>query len=70
MNLKPRNWFFSQYLIIIIFMLIILIMAVTPWYYEIGVENGEVESLFHVPRHTHNNHLFSFYDLCIRVIPI
>lgn len=41
MNLNPAEWFWTQILVIIIFITVYITMSFTPWYYDIGVKEAE-----------------------------
>ena len=51
MNWKIKNWFWTQYLVVIGFVAIYLIMSLHPWYYNLSYvqEGQEIEGQEEVP---------------------
>ena len=40
MNLNPSKWFWTQYLVVIGFIIIYLVMSLTPWFYSMGIRTS------------------------------
>lgn len=45
MNLNPRNWFLSQKIIFLLILIVYITMSLTPWYYNLGIEEAENKGL-------------------------
>lgn len=45
MNLNPKNWFWTQRLMILVFIVIYVTISLTPWYYNIGLRETEGQGL-------------------------
>lgn len=45
MNLNPANWFWTQIMVVTVFLGIYVTMSLTPWYYDIGIKDNENKSL-------------------------